>query len=81
MVLSVNRPLFWMAIRNEVVWSRDRFMRVIKNWVKMSYQAQVSGRRGFARVINRRDIHRAISRDEDAQIPWDEHDEHDQRCA
>jgi hypothetical protein len=56
-------------------------MRVIKNWVKMSYQAQVSGRRGFARVINRRDIHRAISRDEDAEIPWDEHDEHDQRCA
>ncbi len=35
----------------------------------MSYQAQVSGRRGFARVISRRDIHRAISRDEDAQIP------------
>ena len=70
-----------MAIRNEVVWSRDRFMRVIKNLVKMSYQAQVSGRKGFARVINRRDIHRAISRDEDAQIPWDEHYEHDQRCA
>lgn len=39
----------------------------------MSYQAQVSGRRGFARVIIRRDIHRAISRDEDAQIPWDDH--------
>jgi hypothetical protein len=47
----------------------------------MSYQAQVSGSRGFARAINRRDIHRAISRDKDAQIPGDEHDEHVPRCA
>ena len=47
----------------------------------MIYQAQVSGRRGFARVISRRDIHRAISRDEDAQIPLDVHGLHVQRYA